>query len=275
MNQYRLNTLIWSGALILFGALLLLFNFDLFSGFEPIAQLVLAALLAAGACAFFLAYFASNGDWARLIPAWTLLALAGMVVMSTIDRFSPSAIAALLFLGLSAAFSNIYLLRRSDHWWAIIPGGFMAVIGTVIWLSSTITKAETLATVLFVGMGLVFFLIYAIGDRGRQWWALVPGSVLIIFGLFIFTLDTVQAGERGSDLLRWWPLLLIGFGFAIGAGNMRRAPRQKLSVNSAPKSRPARGRSQEPEESGKSHQPGEYTRPAPGSTIEILPDPDD
>ena len=274
MSHYRLNTLLWSGALIVFGLLLLLFNFDLFSDFEPVAQLVLAAILATGGCGFLLGYFASDGDWARLIPAWTLLALAAMVASSTIDAIGATAIAAMLFLGLAIAFANIYLLKRSERWWAIIPGGFMAVIGIVIWLSNSIAKAETLATILFVGMGSVFFLLYAIGDKRRHWWALVPGSVLVIFGLFILTLDSVQTGERGATLLRWWPLLLIGFGVLIGAANVRRLPREKLTVNSAPRARdnPQIDDADAPTDA---RPLGEYGRPAPGAAIELLPDPDE
>lgn len=264
--KYRLGTLLWAAGLVLTGLLLLLFNFDVLASLEPIPQFVLAALFATGAAGFFLGYFASKQDWARLIPAWTLLALAAMSLTSTLSALDQRVTVSLLFIGLAIAFANIYLLDRGQFWWAVIPGGIMLVIGIVIALSARIVRAETLATLLFVGMGLVFLALYWLAGRPRHWWALVPGSVLLVFGLFIFSLDN---GET-NGVLRLWPLLLIVIGLIVGVSGYRTRPAERMQVNSAP----ASGKRLTGAETQAPAQLGEYATPAPGATVEILPEPD-
>ena len=270
----RLNSLFWAAALIIAGVLLLLFNFDLFAAYEPTAQYVLAGLLGAGGAIFFGAYLSTRTNWWRLIPAWTLLALAGMMVLTTRPEINDRVTAGVLFVGLALAFAHIYLLDRAERWWAIIPGGFMLVLGGVIALSARTERAETLGTLLFTGMGAVFFLLYLLGGRRRQWWALIPGSVLIVLGLFIFVLD--QGGE--NNLLRWWPLLLIGVGIFLAWRAYAIPPKQeKLPINTAP-STPRPGpistgpTKRLPEGGAKAGKLGEYSGPAPGASVEVLPE---
>lgn len=272
--DYRIGSIIWAGGLFLVGLILLLFNFGLFVRYEPLAQYILAGLLALSGIGFFLTYFSAQANWAQLIPAWTLLALSVMVLVSTLPAVDPRLNAGLLFFGLALAFIHIYLLNRAERWWALIPGGFMLVLGIVIALSSTVTRVETLGVILFVGMGLVFFTLYAVVGR-RQWWALVPGTVLLLFGFFIFTVE----GEGDSAWLRWWPVLLMLIGAGIGITAYRRKPAERLTVNAAPSRRGASVKSGKYEpalpEPKAPVQLGEYTRPASGATVEILPDPDD
>ena len=266
-SSYRLGTLLWSLGLVFFGLILLLLNFGVFVRFEPWPQFILAALFATGAAGFFLGYFSSRKDWARLIPAWTLLALAVMAFTSTISVLDQRVTASLLFAGLAFAFMNIYFLDRRQNWWAMIPGGFMLVIGLVIAASALITEAETLATLLFSGMGLVFLGLYWFGGRSRQWWALVPGTVLLVFGLFVFTLDQ---GET-SAWFRLWPLLLVAVGLVVGFWGYRSKPPDRLQVNTAP---PRQERGSDLQGSPPA-QLGDYAKPAPGATVEILPDLDE
>jgi hypothetical protein len=279
------------------GIVLLLFNFGVLARFEPAAQYLLATVAILGGCGFFLSYASSRQEWWRLIPGWTLLALAGMILLSTIPALSPQLPSALLFVGLSLAFVHIYLLNRQEFWWAVIPGGFMLVLGCIMALSGYVHRLETLGALLFVGMGLVFFVLYGLEGRRRQWWSLIPGSILVVFGFFVFSFEQFSA-ENGSAPLRWWPLLLIALGLFLGfrSGRRQRAEPEKLVVNTAPsstrrtgenKSRPGLNivralrpqarqgtpnqRLQKPSTPGNL---GEYTHPAPGTSIEVLPDPE-
>jgi hypothetical protein len=271
MNDSRLNLLFWAAAFVLGGLFLLLFNFDVFAPYEPIIQYIAAGLLLVGAVAFFGAYLSDRHHWWRLIPAWTLVALAGMIYLST-QRLDGRVTAALLFVGLAVAFAHIYLLDRGERWWAIIPGGFMLVLAGVLALSSRTEEPESLGTFLFTGMGLVFFLLYGLGGR-RQWWALIPGTVLVLFGLFVISVGS--PAEVGW--LRWWPLLLVLVGLVLGWRAYTQRSRQKLPVNTAPS---MSGRSTSRWEDGAGEKPargrlGEYREPAPGSSVEVLPDPDE
>ena len=290
MNIHRTNTWLWSAGLMVGGLVLLLFNLNGLARFEPLAQYILGGLTFAGGLGFFAGFIAAPTHWWRLIPGWTLLALALMIVATTLPAVGPQLTAALLFVGLAAAFAHIYLLRRHDNWWAIIPSGFMLVLAAVIVLSSTIARVETLGAILFSGLGAVFLALYLVTGRNTQWWALIPAAALLIFGLFIFTLSDALGGER-NDLLRWWPVLLIALGIAVGWWAARTPPaRRDIEINRAPALR-APAAEEPPEKSPRSplarwrraRQPastaherlGDYSRPAPGSSVQVFSDPDD
>ena len=280
----RISGLVWGVVLAVAGIGLLLFNLGLFARYEPYVQYVAAGLLGVLALGFVGSYLsarlspaARRGDgagggsdhWWRLIPAWTLIALAVMVYLSTLRELDQRVTAAALFVGQAIAFAHIYLQDRAGRWWAIIPGGFMLMLGGTIALSSVTEEPAALGTALFVGLGAVFFLLYLLGQRGQLWWALIPGSVLVLFGLLLFS------AERGEQIwvLRWWPLLLP----LLGAWLIWRATRplanRKLATNSAPGR--SRSTSQPPEKPARPRRLGEYGGPAPGAAVEVMPDPEE
>lgn len=210
------SALLWAIGLIVGGAFLLVWTLGLLTGYEPWAQVILAILLISVGAGFFSGFFAAQTNatragWWRFIPAWTMVALAVMVLLSTLDPSPVQLIAALLFWGLAAAFLHIYLLQRLEHWWALIPGGFMLVLGGVIFLTAYINTITILGALLFTGMGGVFFALYALSGAARQWWSLIPGSVLVIFGIFVL----ISAIEGNAQLMRWWPLLIVLIGLGI------------------------------------------------------------
>ncbi|MFN8487288.1 MAG: hypothetical protein U0350_06820 [Caldilineaceae bacterium] len=267
MAGYRLNALPWSVGFIAGGILLLLFNLGVFARYEQLTQFILAVLLAGIGVAFLLVFLSSRQRWWPLIPGWTLLALAGMIYLSAASQVESQQTAPILFLGLACAFAHIYLLDRAERWWAIIPGGFLLVLAVVIAVSNAITHLE----ILLIGMGLVFFLLYLLDDRRRQWWALIPGFVLTGFGLFVFA----ATNQKYTALVRWWPLLLVLVGIGIGWQMMRRSPEPALTVNHAPRLsfRNRRFANPAPRSAPKTGLLStESTRPAPGASIEILPD---
>jgi hypothetical protein len=258
--------LLWAVALILAGALLLGFNFGLVDRFEPLAQYIVAGLLAAAGLGILGSYLANRANYWRLMPGWTLLALALMVYLSTLAGVPRPYLAAVIFVGLAVAFGNVYLVNRAEHWWAIIPGGFMLVLSSVIALSVNVTRLELLGAVLFVGMGLVFFLVYLLAGTRRHWWALIPAGVLALFGLLTYSVDNAMQGA----LLRWWPTVLIVVGAILAwfGATLPAATPDRMQVNVAP---PGHGSAQ-PAPRG---QLGDYSQPAPGASVEVLPDPDD
>lgn len=257
MSDSRAGKLLAAAVLILGGGVALLFNFDLMRAYEPLAQYILAGGLAVGAVGFFVGYAAAHGAWWRLIPAWTLLALAGMVLVSALRPDAGRWVAALLFWGLAAAFGHIYLLERTANWWAILPGGFLAVLGLVIAMSGWATSLELLGATLFGGVGLVFFLLYLLGGPTRQWWAMIPGSVLVLFGIFILTMGA----DANRSVMRWWPLLAIAGGSVVFWRTLRARNEQPIEVNRAPQAARL-----PPATAGAS---------APGTSIQVLPAPDD
>lgn len=265
----RVNNLIWGVLLSLAGIGLLLFNLDVFVQFEPYVQYGAAALLGLLALLFVGGYLSARENWWRLIPGWTLIALTAMVYLTTLPALDQRITASVLFVGQAIAFAHIYLLDRAERWWAIIPGGFMLMLGGTIALSSLTEEPAVLGTVLFIGLGAVFFLLYLLGQRWQLWWALVPGSVLVLLGLFLFS---IGLGQENLSL-RLWPVLLPLLGVWLIWRATRPLPGSKLNVDTAPSQSRARG--QASEGSARPRRLGEYSGPAPGATVEVLPDPEE
>ena len=281
-SDNRVSTLTWGIFLVLTGIGLLLFNLNTFTAYEPYIQYGVISLLGLFALGFFGSYLAVRSHhsqrsgwrstWWRLILGWTLIALAVMVYLSTLPAFDQRITACVLFIGQAIAFAHVYLLDRSENWWAVIPGGFMLVLGGTIALSSRTEDPATLGTVLFVGMGAVFFLLYLLGQSLRLWWSLIPGSVLVLFGLF---LSSIERSEQ-NVILHWWPVLLILLGGWLSWRATRGTANENLPVNTASNL----SHSSVPNDNNEPdrvHQQkwGEYGGPAPGASVELLPEPDE
>jgi len=271
MSNPRLRAWFWSLILLSSGILLLLFEFDLLTPYTPLLQYVLAGLFVFAAILFFGAFARSPAEWWRVIPGWTLLALAVILLLGTL-AVDQRWLGATVFGGLALAFAHVYVTDRIGRWWALIPGGFLLVIGLVIGLSVWIEQIEWLALLLFGGLGAVFFLIFLL--HRRHWWAVLPGGVLFAFAAL--------AAARSDDgavtpLLRWWPLLLIVAGLMVAVRAQRRTSSERLQVHHAP-SRKTRNSQKPPSTIDATARPsslGDYTQPAPGATVEVLPDIDE
>ena len=74
----------------------------------------------------------------------------------------------------------------------------MLVLSVVIGLNTVVDSLEILGAVLLAGMGLVFLLLPVLGPEQVQWWPIIPGLVLALFGAFIFS----GGNEADSALLR-------------------------------------------------------------------------
>jgi len=276
MSDPRLRGALWAAALMAAGVLLLLFNLGLLAPYAPWPQVLLICAAVAGAVVLLATFTRHTAEWWRVIPAWTLLALGGIVALTLLpgmERF----MAALVFLGLACSFAHIYLLDRGERWWAIIPGGFMLALGGVLALSAVVDQVDLLAAALFFGLGAVFFVLYWLDMRRRQWWALIPGSVLVIFGALILT----PSQEQELPLLRWWPLALILLGVVVAVRSQRRRPVERMEVHAARRTPVApppgskRGAAPAAAAPPAGARLGEYTQPAPGATVEVLPDIDE
>jgi hypothetical protein len=89
------------------------------------------------------------------------------------------------------------------QWWAIIPGGVLLTLGVVSSLED-VSGMDT-GGLFFLGLGLTFILVALLpGGRSRSW-ALIPGSILLVFGAVIGT-----AMGNLTDYI--WPVVLIILG---------------------------------------------------------------
>lgn len=261
-----MGTRLWWLGLIIVGSILLLFNFGLWAPYRAWVEYGLAAILAVAGLVQFAIYQRTPAFWWRLIPAWTLFALAVTIFINRYIDSQRPILAAALLLGLTLAFWHVYLLERTLNWWAMVLGGFLLVVGVISGVSSQSEGGVTLATLLPAGLGLVFFVLYLLSDQARFWWALIPGGALLLVALLSLSADA----QSGNPWLNAWPLLLILAGALVAWQDLRRrkgasspATAAKLVVQHARPIKPPTTRS---------GVLGEYAQPAPGATIDVLSD---
>ena len=114
-----------------------------------------------------------------------LLILAGILFMLQEFQILGSAFE-LLWVLLMGAGAGVFLwvyLTRVDQWWAIIPG--LALLGlTLVGLEDVfnLLPGTDWTGAVFLGcLGLAFWLVYI--RRPEQWWAIIPGGVLMTLAL--------------------------------------------------------------------------------------------
>lgn len=197
---------VWGGLLILAGVVFLLQNL----GFIGVISDLFWALVLGAAGVFFLTLFTQNrANWWALIPGFTLLSIAVLIVSSLlVPRFSEVWGGSIVLGGIGASFLVIYLLNRRG-WWALIPAGVLLTLAVIAGLGSLLPGLET-GGILFLGMGLTFALLALLpNSQGQLKWAWIPAGVLLFMGLVF----VAAAGNIVGYIL---PLaLIIGGGYLI------------------------------------------------------------
>ncbi len=127
-----------------------------------------------------------------------------------------------LLVGL--AFLVAFLPKREYGY--LIPGCIVSGVGVGIVLEGMVGEPWSGAVVLlsiaggFIAIWVVSVLLRA-ADKGwprgasedaakALWWPLIPGGILALVGLVVLAEEGFE-----SDLLSWWPLLIIGAGVVI------------------------------------------------------------
>ncbi len=229
------DSVIWGAILVVIGVGFLVWNLGILAAVQTTVALILMASFALLGLAFVFSYLNKRSDWWRLIPAFTLLAVAAVIFLSTRGVATPWVAAALLS-GIALAFVVIYASDREERWWALIPFGSVMVMVVVILLGARPdTSTALLGAVLFGGMGLVFFLIYALArDRQRFGWALVPTAalgVMALVALAAYAPDSVPALAEAAWL---WPVLVVLLGAGLLGYAAMRARREAVPAVELP-----------------------------------------
>lgn len=115
----------------------------------------------------------------------------------------------------------------------LIPGCIISGVGVGVILAGLVEDPWSGAAVLlslaggFIAIWVVSVLLRRVEQdwpRGSSreagqalWWPLIPGGILALIGLIVLAEEGF-----GSDLLRWWPLLIIGAGVVILASALSR-----------------------------------------------------
>lgn len=196
MRRYDPRLII--GVLLVFGGLLSLL--DAMGVISNAGGIFWGLVFAAGGLIFLYLLINHPENWWAAFPAFTLLGLAA-------SSFLPDSLEAfdglVFFAGISLGFWWVYFTDR-ERWWAIIPAGVLLTLGIVSSVDDVSGGMET-GGLFFLGLGLTFILVAVLpGGRGRSW-ALIPGTILLLFGALLGT-------PYGGLAEYLWPAILIVLG---------------------------------------------------------------
>ncbi len=124
------------------------------------------------------------------------------------------AIAGLVFLG-------VYVSNR-QHWWAIIPGFALLGIGLLIGLSTLFPAwGGVYGGAIFMGaLAAAFLIIFAL--HRENWWALIPGGVLLTIAVVIVA-DQVFTGDLAGAIM------MLGLAATFAILSVIRTPEGRMS----------------------------------------------
>ena len=90
------------------------------------------------------------------------------------------------------------------QWGWLFPTGIFGGLALIIALATNHVNSAAVGSPLFFGLLLPFAAAY-LTDRTRNWWALIPGGVMLFLALTTLLVDTV-----GGEWIGAMVLLLIG-----------------------------------------------------------------
>ncbi|MDH5606276.1 MAG: hypothetical protein OEY93_05265 [Anaerolineae bacterium] len=180
--------------LIIGGILSLLQTLNILQG--QLSDTIWGVLFGAAGLYFILMFVRNSGTWWPIIPGAILLSLAVVSLSSLFLGGVLSDIEGLIILGsLGLSFLLIFLTNRVQ-WWAVIPGGVLLTVGVISWIDETGAAGVGSETVLFLGLGLTFLLLYLVPTPvGRIGWAIFPAAALLLVGAFVGYADNEVVGK--------------------------------------------------------------------------------
>ncbi len=139
---------------------------------------------------FIVVYLRDRAHWWALIPAYALVAVAALVLLSETAFLPDSFQATFVLTAIALPFLVVYLRDRA-HWWALIPAYVLLSIGVMILLEELGILSDFLvpAYVMFV-IAIPFFVVYI--RNPKQWWLLIPGGIMAAIGLSFLMVDAFQ-----------------------------------------------------------------------------------
>ena len=150
--------------------------------------------------------------WGVLLIGGGALALAQQ--MGYIDQL-PETIWMWIFALISLLGFLSYALSGWKQWGWLFPAGVFGGLALIVAFATSGYDNPAMASPLFFGLLIPFAAAY-FTDRARNWWALIPGGVMLFLALVTLLVDNV-GGEWVGSLF----LFLIGLSFFIVYWNNR------------------------------------------------------
>ena len=141
--------LIISYAMLAVAGLVTLITLDVLQ--DPlIATYVLLAI----ALPFLVAFLADRTRWGLLIPAYILLAVGVMVPLTEFGVLDDNLTAAFILIAVAIPFFVVFL-RNTKNWWALIPGGILAIVGLSFLIAEAAVEYIFAAVLIVAGILIV------------------------------------------------------------------------------------------------------------------------
>ncbi len=139
---------------------------------------------------FIVVFLRDRSQWWALIPAYVMLAVAAMVLLSETVLLPAAFEATFVLTAIALPFLVVYLRNRAQ-WWPLIPAYVLMSIGVMIPLEELGFLNDFLvpAYVMFV-IALPFFVVYI--RNPKQWWPLIPGGIMAAIGLSFLLVEAFQ-----------------------------------------------------------------------------------
>jgi hypothetical protein len=113
-------------------------------------------------------------------------------------------------IGLAAVLE--YALSGWKQWGWLFPAGVFGGLALVITLATNGVSSAAVASPLFLGLLIPFAAAY-LSDTNRNWWALIPGGVMLFLTLTLLLVDNVGGEWVGALLLLMFALAFLAVYF--------------------------------------------------------------
>jgi hypothetical protein len=137
-------------------------------------------VLVAIALPFLVVYLRNREHWWALIPAYVLLAIGAMLLLTEWNILPDAFVATFVLTAIALPFLAVFLRDRAN-WWALIPAYVLLVVGIMVPLLdyNILTDLWVPAYIMFA-IAIPFFVVYLWNPK--EWWPLIPGGIMAIIG---------------------------------------------------------------------------------------------
>ncbi len=139
-----------------------------------------------------------------------LVAVGILFLLESLQILALGATWAVLFIAAGLTFGYTFLENR-ESWWATIPAMALLSVGALIGIDAVFPRLGNLlgGSIILGGLALSFWIIY-VATSYEQWWAIIPGGVLLSLALGVAVEPFIQ-----GDVFAAFFLLGVALTFAL------------------------------------------------------------